>query len=71
MTSNQKRLLLNKQLDMNVILKIVLNQIFILPVHKLKTTPLLIILEIPNMKHIYHQLTMSGEIIQENTGKNI
>ena len=33
--------------------------------------PLLIILAIPHLKKIYLQWTISGQIIQENMGKNI
>ena len=37
-------------------------------------TPLLITLAtlaIPHMKYMYHQFEMSGNIIQENIGKNL
>ena len=69
-TSHCKSSLLNQQPHMNVLLPIMLNKLFILSVNQFKQTLLLIILLIPHTKHMYHQLTMSGNIIQENMGKN-
>ena len=34
-------------------------------------TPLKITLEIPHMTYMFHQLTMSGKIMQENMGNDI
>ena len=42
--------------------------IFILTVHQLIMMPLLITLEIPHMNYIYHQLTISGNIMQKKMG---
>ena len=54
-------LLLNPQLYINVLLTKLLNQIVILP---LMMTPLLITLAKPHIKHMYHELKMSGKIVQ-------
>ena len=64
-------LLLNPQQHVNVILPKMLNQIVILPVHHFIMKPLLITLEIPNMKLMYHQLKIIGNIMQENKENNI
>ena len=70
-TSHLKIFLLNPQLYMNVLLRILLNKIVILTVHQFRMTPLMIILAIPHMKQIYHQLIIIGIIMQINMGNNI
>ena len=64
-------LLLNPQQHVNVLLKKLFHQIVILPVHQLIMKPLMITLVIPHMNDMHHQLTMSGNIMQENMGNNI
>ena len=68
-TSHLKIFLLNPQLYMNVLLRILLNKIVILTVHQFRMTPLMIILAIPHMKHMQNKLTMSEKIIQERWGR--
>ena len=69
-TGNWKRLLLDPLLPMNFLLIMMLNQKIILTVHILIMTPRLIVSAVLNIKHMYHQLIISGNIIQENMGKN-
>ena len=64
-----KMFLLNTQPHMNVLHLIMANQIVILKVHQFIMTPIMIILSIPHMNQMYHQLTISGKIMQKKLGR--
>ena len=63
--------LLNTQQQGYVLLPKLFHQIFILPVYKFIISPLLINLEIPHINYMHHQLTTSGNIMQEDMVENI
>ena len=64
-------LLLNPHQNANVLLPKLLHKTVILTVHQLIMTPLLITLEIPHMKYMYHKLTTRGKVMQEKMGKSL
>ena len=68
-TSHLKIFLLNPQIYMNVLLRILLNKIVILTVHQFRMTPLLIVLAMPHTKQMYQQLKISGKILKEMCGR--
>ena len=66
-----RRSLLNPQLHINLILLKLFHKIVIIPVHQFIITTLLITFEIQHMKYMYHQLTMTGDIMPEKIGRDI